>query len=572
LFFPLYGKNLELHDFPQQVYARQFSTDYFEKNIKLRSNGNIHVSESYFPRFNYNKSTQFFKVSVPTGEYRMKQEPVFFNGWNWLGRKDRFIISGLEKKGLEERGNFGFNQQFGVPADLDRNEIVDLSLDYEIKGILEKDEQFYSLKYPVWTPNEEPLKNGLIRLEFEDPPSGQIIGWLKTKSGKIVRELDSRDGKLEVHIPSEFVNTDLYLETSVSASSVAGYGVIQKLPMVWYNNMPLFLSLILFFCTFILWKIFGRDIPGVIMARYRPPEGMTPAEAGFLWDEKLHSKDLVSLIYYWAVKGHLNIRQLSTKKKNRDYEFTKLHELPGSVEKFESTIFDGIFASGDKVKLSDLKYKFYVSFDLARKQFKKFQRKRGYYVRGTKGFGLFMVITGVILSLIAIGFFIAGLFDGDFRYGIPLVVAAVSLIVFGRIMPRMNNKARLLVDHLMGFREFIRSAETERLEVLIKEDPSYFGLTLPFAIVMGEGDAWAAKFDDLITVPPEWYQGYDGSSYSTSLFVNDISDSMHVMRGTFNAVPAPKSSGRSSSWSGSSSFGGGFSSGGGFGGGGGSSW
>jgi uncharacterized membrane protein YgcG len=183
-----------------------------------------------------------------------------------------------------------------------------------------------------------------------------------------------------------------------------------------------------------------------------------------------------------------------------------------------------------------------------------------------------MVITGVILSLIAIGFFIAGLFDGDFRYGIPLVVAAVSLIVFGRIMPRMNNKARLLVDHLMGFREFIRAAETERLEVLIKEDPSYFGLTLPFAIVMGEGDAWAAKFDDLITVPPEWYQGYDGSSYSTSLFVNDISDSMHVMRGTFNAVPAPKSSGRSSSWSGSSSFGGGFSSGGGFGGGGGSSW
>jgi uncharacterized membrane protein len=128
-------------------------------------------------------------------------------------------------------------------------------------------------------------------------------------------------------------------------------------------------------------------------------------------------------------------------------------------------------------------------------------------------------------------------------------------------MSKRTKKGTLLYQQLAGFKEFIKSVETDRLKEFLKQDEHYFDKILPYAIVFGVADTWKDKLDGLDIPPPRWYSG-NYHSFNTSSFMHSLNDSMSTMSQTFYS--APSSSG--------SSFGGGGSSGGGSGGGGGSSW
>ena len=126
----------------------------------------------------------------------------------------------------------------------------------------------------------------------------------------------------------------------------------------------------------------------------------------------------------------------------------------------------------------------------------------------------------------------------------------------------------------LGFRDFLITAEKDRLEMLLAEEPDYFYNVLPFAQVLGVSKKWENKFDGLLSEPPSWLYSSDPAFTFTAYSV------MHRLHSTMNNVSgAMTSSPSSSGGSGGGGFsggGGGFSgggfSGGGSGGGGGSSW
>ena len=125
----------------------------------------------------------------------------------------------------------------------------------------------------------------------------------------------------------------------------------------------------------------------------------------------------------------------------------------------------------------------------------------------------------------------------------------------------------MLYQKLLGFREFIKSVEKDRLQEFLKQDENYFDKVLPYAIVFDMADKWKDKLKGLDVPPPTWYSGnYGGNNFNTVMFMNSLDHSMNAMTNSFYS--SPNSSGSSG---GSFSGGGGFS-GGGFGGGGGSSW
>ncbi|MCL2818365.1 MAG: DUF2207 domain-containing protein [Actinomycetia bacterium] len=117
------------------------------------------------------------------------------------------------------------------------------------------------------------------------------------------------------------------------------------------------------------------------------------------------------------------------------------------------------------------------------------------------------------------------------------------------------------MGRLLGFREFLKVAEKDRIEMLLEENPSYFFDTLPFALVMGVTGIWADKFKDIEMQPPEWFTSDSGVPFAPIIFMNTMNSSLNTMSTV--ATSSPAQSGGSS--------GGGFS-GGGFGGGGGGSW
>ena len=121
------------------------------------------------------------------------------------------------------------------------------------------------------------------------------------------------------------------------------------------------------------------------------------------------------------------------------------------------------------------------------------------------------------------------------------------------------------LNSVMGFRDFIRDAEKERLEQLLEENPQYYYDILPYANVLGVSDIWADKFKDITVPPPAYYT-------STHSVLFDIFMFRSITRSIGRSISAvPKSNSGSFSSGGGFGGGGGFS-GGSFGGGGGRSW
>ena len=87
-----------------------------------------------------------------------------------------------------------------------------------------------------------------------------------------------------------------------------------------------------------------------------------------------------------------------------------------------------------------------------------------------------------------------------------------------------------------------------------------FQANLPYAMVLGVEEAWAAKFEDILTTPPTWY-----SSSAGFVGVGYLSSSLNNM--TTSLSRTMTSSPRSSGSGGGGGFGGGSSGGGGGGGG-----
>ena len=148
-----------------------------------------------------------------------------------------------------------------------------------------------------------------------------------------------------------------------------------------------------------------------------------------------------------------------------------------------------------------------------------------------------------------------------FGIGVVILVGAFWL---ARYVPSRTEESHRNLEKITGFKKFLETAEKDRLEMLVHEDPKYFYNILPFAYVLDVSDKWVDKFEGIAIEPPEWYSGHGAFTAATM---------WHAMDRTLSSAASAMSSAprQSSSGGGSGSSGGGVS-GGGSGGGGGGSW
>jgi uncharacterized membrane protein YgcG len=142
------------------------------------------------------------------------------------------------------------------------------------------------------------------------------------------------------------------------------------------------------------------------------------------------------------------------------------------------------------------------------------------------------------------------------------VLSSFITTFFASIMSKRTPYGDKILEKVLGFREFIKEAEKDKLEMMFASRPSYFYDILPYALVFGLSDRWARHFEGLAVEPPSWYGGYRYDRFNTRSFERDLDKNFQSLNSAMSSSPS-ESSGSSSS--------GGFS-GGGSGGGGGSSW
>lgn len=159
-------------------------------------------------------------------------------------------------------------------------------------------------------------------------------------------------------------------------------------------------------------------------------------------------------------------------------------------------------------------------------------------------------------------------------YGAPMgkTVAICMFVVcflLGECIGRFNVDTDYRVEmigRLLGFKEFIKTAEKSRLEALQNDDPEYFYKILPYAMVFGLSNKWANLFKEIDVKQPNWYRTAT-PIYGNAFLSHMSSNLFSSAKSAVNIVSHDSSSGGGFSGGG----GGGFSGGGG-GGGGGGSW
>ena len=386
---------------------------------------------------------------------------------------------------------------------------------------------------------------------------------------------------------------------------------------------------------FLLWFFFGRGRPIVETVEFRAPDGLTPAEVGLLWDGKLNDRDMSAMFLYWANEGKLSIEEFGQDDIIlRRTDIPDMDSKPFERKMFsrifslEDTVYGKLNAPTIGTATNNAKKDLYNEYNFNRK--KKLYDERSLNMRaiafalvllpvifnaiyavdagrssynesGFAAIALFVftvfrqasptlvnllsgadtapaLISGALKApAVIIGINVI-LFCGLFMFNMPVqalftVASTVLCLMFAALTRKKTEYYTLLLGRIRGFANFIRAAELDRINMLVKDDPAYFFDILPYAWVMGLTKEWASRFDKLgqAVDPPYWYGGYDpGAAFSYVYLTDALSRSADKLEAAFSAGADPFSGGGSGG-SGGGSGGGGFS-GGGFGGGGGGRW
>jgi len=299
-----------------------------------------------------------------------------------------------------------------------------------------------------------------------------------------------------------------------------------------------------------------------VVVEFAAPQNMRPAELGLILDERADAKDVTATIVDLAVRGFLTIAEVPGML-IPDWTFT--WKAGGDASKllpYENTILDALFAGRRQVSLHDLKGTFGPARRAAESQIYQDAVSRRLFAsnpqqtRAAWGcLGIAVVLAGIA---VAVGL---GLAFGWGLIGAAMVLTGIALTISVPFMPQRTAAGRDLLQHTLGFRLYMATAEKYRQQFAAKAE--IFTQLLPYAIVFGCVTMWAKAFEGIDTsASNNWYVG--PGPFQAALLASSL-QSMNANISSAISVTPPSSGS-------SSGFGGGGSSGGGGGGGGGGSW
>lgn len=388
------------------------------------------------------------------------------------------------------------------------------------------------------------------------------------------------------------------------------------------------LSIVILLVIIVIYFIFGKEKTLTPVIGFYPPRGLNSAEVGYIINNYVSSEDVTSLIFYWASEGYLKINIKDKEKfviekvkdigtQHKEYEkslFNQLFRLGknGKVtnSQLKGSLYGEISQTQLKIRnfytkekvLNDSKASRWSGLSLFLSEIPLIGLGIAYIIGlngdallgGILGYSAGVIIYGIIYSIfrlvlrnkyknnsnvacyismgivgvifVSILSILSRLSDVDLIVSSIIGTVSYLSMSISVLMQKKTDYGRVLMEEIIGFKNFLEVAEKERIEMLLEQDPEYFYKTLPFANVLGVTKLWSDKFKDITMQPPSWYNSYD--NYHGYAMMYAMNKSMRQIGDQASYNPQFESSGSDSS----GGFSGGGFSGGGSGGGGGSSW
>ncbi|MCI4569327.1 DUF2207 domain-containing protein [Lysobacter sp. CFH 32150] len=315
------------------------------------------------------------------------------------------------------------------------------------------------------------------------------------------------------------------------------------------------------------WKDVGRDPrPGIIIARYDPPSGHSPAGLRYMrrmrYDNRCFSSDLLALAVDGQVRIHRDDGFLKDKWRLERLEGVK---MAGATDT-QRALLERLFASGPMLELKNTNASTMQGAQQAHTKVLDQRFQPDLFNRHGKSIAVAFAIAA---GSIGLGFLIG------MGTGVPALVATAVLMVlilvaFAILVKAPTPAGRKLLDEIEGLKLYLSVAEREELARMPGPDAppvldaKRYEHLLPYAVALDVEDAWTKKFTLAVgaaaaaatTAAISWYRG--GQMSDLGSFTNSIGSALSSQIASSSTPPGS-----------SSGSGGGGSSGGGGGGGGG---
>lgn len=321
----------------------------------------------------------------------------------------------------------------------------------------------------------------------------------------------------------------------------------------------------------IIFVILNRKKKIIEVVEFSAPDGMTPADAGYVIDKSIDDRDISSLLIYWAEKKYIEIIQ----NEDKTVILKKLKDADDKMKVYEQTMFNTVFSQKVEVNLKDLPVIIKPITSTIKKQIKDENNKKYFnskieststwltlgitcllvflsYFFGSGG--TFSIICGVIIFAIstifsnicnkvyiqkklkAIILYIVGIVLFLIFALLNLVYSFTNLYVLGLItittflclltyilcpfLEYRTKEGQFVVGRLLGLKKYLEVTEKEKIEMLIKENPEYFYNIIPYAYVLNVSNEWIENYNFVKTInKKERNELIAGISLLTALFI-----------------------------------------------------
>lgn len=267
-----------------------------------------------------------------------------------------------------------------------------------------------------------------------------------------------------------------------------------------------------------LWGIYSMKYP--IIIQYAPPKWINPAEAWLLYNCSVEPTDLTSMIYQWKFEDLIDIQTFKWENSKKEYvKLIKKSDLPLDRPLFESEIFDSIFRMWD-VKIIEWAFQLRYALMLEDLEFHWIQKwwlveskkesKNSWFFRnyqfwwGVAIFWLFLFLS--VFSIIMDSFDIPGIISFSFAEFIWFLIVIFWIwfwvIIFYWRMDwswrlKFTDEWAKIASQVIGYSQFIKSCDENKIRLFLKEDPLFIDRTLPYATAFGMETEFLNKISPL---------------------------------------------------------------------------
>ena len=423
------------------------------------------------------------------------------------------------------------------------------------------DQLYYNFVGDGW---DTTISNVTINLTFEKPVEDRLVDfYIGTNNEDIVLQVPLTNSSLSFTYDGTL---PAYHGITARTLFEEGFFVTEKQSFV-VDYVLLGLTLAVLLTALIVFFTQNHKKRIIPVVEFTAPEGITPADAGYIIDRASDRGEVSALFVYWASKGYVNIKDTDGKTiivkikdaddKMKDYEKSIFQAMfPKDVTEFDlasenMTVAKAINSTKDLIKNDNEKFfsskinafkNFYlVIFALMSALVFYFTSRQVLFVEIgifdciLIGLGLFLSakmilyaqtrkltmskfshfmtwllgLTFIIGTYVVFAYFCFNSYSNPLYNTITLPILLFILVVLSLAFNDRIEGENKEIGRILGLRKFILLTEKDRIEKLAQENPEMFYDVLPFAYVFGISGVWIEKFKDIEIPVPKWYVGAD---------------------------------------------------------------